>query len=105
MKKIQLSIVLLLMSIANFAQQADILIKNGKLIDGTGNNWQYKDIAIVKNKIVAIGQLRDWKATKEINAKGLIIAPGFIDVHAHIEGGELKNPEASNFIYDGNLTY
>jgi N-acyl-D-amino-acid deacylase len=104
MKKIILGVVGCLFVFAVTAQQADIIIKNGKLIDGTGNNWQYKDIAIIKNKIVAIGQLKDWKATKEINAKGLIIAPGFIDVHAHIEGGELRNPEASNFIYDGVTT-
>jgi N-acyl-D-amino-acid deacylase len=84
-----------------FAQEADYIIRNGKLIDGTGNQWQIKDIAIVNNKIAAIGSLTNWKAKKEIDAKGLIIAPGFIDVHAHIEGGEVKNPLATNFIYDG----
>jgi N-acyl-D-amino-acid deacylase len=84
-----------------FAQDADYIIRNGKLIDGTGNQWQIKDIAIINNKIAAIGSLTTWKAKKEIDAKGLIIAPGFIDVHAHIEGGEVKNPLATNFIYDG----
>jgi N-acyl-D-amino-acid deacylase len=84
-----------------FAQDADYIIRNGKLIDGTGNQWQIKDIAIINNKIAAIGSLTTWKAKKEIDAKGLIIAPGFIDVHAHIEGGEIKNPLATNFIYDG----
>ena len=87
-----------------FAQHADYIIKNGKVIDGTGNNWQLKDIAIVKNKIAAIGNLVNWKGETEIDAKGLIIAPGFIDVHAHIEGGEVKNPLATNFIYDGVTT-
>jgi N-acyl-D-amino-acid deacylase len=86
------------------AQQADYIIRNGKLIDGSGNNWQYKDVAIQNNKIVAIGNLKSWKANKEIDAKGLVIAPGFIDVHAHIEGGESRNPLASNFIYDGVTT-
>jgi N-acyl-D-amino-acid deacylase len=84
-----------------FAQEADYIIRNGKLIDDTGNQWQIKDIAIVNNKIAAIGTLTNWKAKKEIDAKGLIVAPGFIDVHAHIEGGEVKNPLATNFIYDG----
>lgn len=87
-----------------FAQEADCIIRNGKLIDGTGNHWQIKDIAIVNNKIAAIGQLTNWKGKREIDAKGLIVAPGFIDVHAHIEGGEIKNPLASNFIYDGVTT-
>ena len=86
------------------AQPADYIIRNGKLIDGSGNNWQYKDVAIQNNKIVAIGNLKNWKATKEIDAKGLVIAPGFIDVHAHIEGGESKNPLATNFVYDGVTT-
>ena len=86
------------------AQNADYIIRNGKIIDGTGNNWQLKDIAIVNNKIIAIGSLTNWKAKKEIDAKGLIVAPGFIDVHAHIEGGESRNPLATNFIYDGVTT-
>ncbi len=85
----------------SFSQQADIVIRNGKLLDGTGNSWRYADVAITSNKIVAIGKLNEWKATKEINANGLYIAPGFIDVHTHIEDDEIKNPLASNFIYDG----
>ena len=86
------------------AQNADYIIRHGKVIDGTGNQWQYKDIAITKDKIVAIGQLEKWKAIREIDAKGLMISPGFIDVHGHVEGGEIKNPLASNFIYDGVTT-
>jgi N-acyl-D-amino-acid deacylase len=91
----------ILMSQFLFAQEADYIIRNGKLIDGTGNQWQIKDVAIINNKIAAIGTLTNWKGKKEVDAKGLIVAPGFIDVHAHIEGGEIKNPLATNFIYDG----
>ena len=40
------------------AQQADYIIRNGKLIDGSGNNWQYKDVAIQNNKIIAIGNFK-----------------------------------------------
>ena len=97
MKKILLSVAVLLSYTAIHAQEADLIIQNGKLIDGTGNQWQFKDIAISKNKIIAIGQLKNWKATKTINAKGLIVAPGFIDVHGHVEGGETRNPLAGNF--------
>ncbi len=86
------------------AQNADFIIRNGKLIDGTGNQWQYKDVAIQGNKIVAVGILKDWKGAKEVDAKGLIVAPGFIDVHGHLEGGETRNPLASNFLYDGVTT-
>ena len=94
----------ILYSTINYAQEADYLIRNGKLIDGSGNNWQYKDVAIKANKIVAVGNLKNWKGIKEIDAKGWVIAPGFIDVHAHVEGDEISNPLATNFIYDGVTT-
>ena len=85
-------------------QPADILIKNAKILDGTGNSWFYGDIAIGSGKIIQIGKLSGWNAKKIIDATGLVAAPGFIDVHTHIEGDEVKNPEATNFIYDGVTT-
>ncbi len=85
-------------------QTADILIKNAKILDGTGNSWFYGDIAVSGGKILQIGKLSGWNAKKVIDATGLVAAPGFIDVHTHIEGDEVKNPEATNFIYDGVTT-
>lgn len=105
MKKIFMIALLFLNILILQGQTADYIIRNGKLIDGMGNQWQYKDVAITKDKIIAVGHLENWKAVvKEIDAKGWVIAPGFIDVHAHIEGDELKNPLASNFMYDGVTT-
>ncbi len=95
---------LLLISIITHAQEADILIKHGKVLDGTGNSWFYADIAIKDSKIFKIGVLNNWHATKTIDASGLIVCPGFIDVHTHIEGDEKKNPTANNFILDGVTT-
>jgi len=95
---------LLLISIASCAQQYDVVIRNGKIIDGTGNSWYYGDIAIKNGRIVKTGKLDDASAAKVIDATGLIVAPGFIDVHTHIEGDEIKNPTADNFIYDGVTT-
>jgi len=93
-----------LFSTVIYGQQADILIKNGKILDGTGNSWYYGDIAVKNGKIAATGKLGKWTAPKNIDATGLIVAPGFIDVHTHIEGDEKKNPTADNFIYDGVTT-
>jgi N-acyl-D-amino-acid deacylase len=83
---------------------ADILIKNGRILDGTGNSWRYGDVAIKDGKISEVGNLTNITASKIIDAKGMIVAPGFIDVHTHIEGDEIKTPTADNFIYDGVTT-
>lgn len=86
------------------AQQADILIKNGKILDGTGNSWYYGDIAVKNGKIAAMGKLTKWNGARTIDAGGLMVAPGFIDVHTHIEGEEKRQPTSDNFIYDGVTT-
>jgi N-acyl-D-amino-acid deacylase len=83
---------------------ADVIIRHGKIIDGTGNPWFYGDVAIKDRKIISIGNLDNWNASKIIDATGLVIAPGFIDVHTHIEDDEAKNPYATNFIMDGVTT-
>ncbi|GAB3014680.1 amidohydrolase family protein [Niabella terrae] len=82
----------------------DLLIKNGKIIDGTGNNWYYGDIAVSGSRILAMGPALRVDAARTIDASGLVVAPGFIDVHTHIEGDETANPTADNFIYDGVTT-
>ena len=84
--------------------KADLIIRNGRIIDGTGNSWFYGDIAITNGKIVAIGRLSGYTADKTVDAKNHIVAPGFIDVHAHVESGILENPSAGNYIYDGVTT-
>jgi N-acyl-D-amino-acid deacylase len=99
-----LLLLLFAMPILAAAQQADILIRNGKVLDGTGNSWYYADVAVKDGKIIAIGKLANYSATKIIDAKGLIVAPGFIDVHTHCEGDEKKNPQADNFLLDGVTT-
>src|SRR5437868_3312934 len=97
---------LLLMPLSVFSQQpvCDILIRNGKILDGTGNSWYYGDVAVKDGKIIAVGRTLNYSATKTIDATGLIVAPGFIDVHTHIEGDEAKEPLATNFILDGVTT-
>jgi N-acyl-D-amino-acid deacylase len=82
----------------------DIAIRNGKIIDGTGNSWFYGDVAVKDGKIVRIGRQLNLIAQKTIDATGLIVAPGFIDVHTHLEGDEIKDLNATNFILDGVTT-
>lgn len=65
MKKTILLTVIIASCMTLQAQQADYIIRNGKLIDGSGNNWQYKDVAIQNNKIVAIGNLKTGKQLKK----------------------------------------
>lgn len=81
----------------------DVLIVNGTLYDGTGKAGTQTDIAINKNVIVAIGDLKNKHAKKVIDAKGLAIAPGFIDLHAHIESIKTR-PEALSALHQGVTT-
>lgn len=103
MKKISTTIFGLFLFFISFSQY-DILIRNGKIIDGTGNSWYYADVAVKNGKIISIGKLTHTTANKIIDANGLIVAPGFIDVHAHIENGVFERPTADNYIYDGVTT-
>lgn len=98
-----LTAVILLTAQSVFSQY-DVLIKNGKVLDGTGNSWFYADIAVKNGKIIAVGKMSSAIATKIVDAKGLIVAPGFIDVHAHIENSVFEKPTADNYIYDGVTT-
>lgn len=86
------------------AQSYDLVIKNGRVVDGTGNPWIYADVAIQNGRIVRIGTIPATDAKRTIDATGLIVAPGFIDVHAHVEGSLEAQPGAPNFIHDGVTT-
>ena len=80
----------ILLSIASASAQPpdyDILITNGRVLDGSGNPWFAADVAISADRIVAVGPLAGAKATRVIDAAGLVVAPGFIDVHSHAAEG------------------
>ena len=98
------TVILLLFLLApclGVAQQYDLLFTNGKIVDGSGNPWFYGDVAVLNGKIARVGKLNASDARRVVDAKGLVIAPGFIDVHAHIERNDLEVPSADNFIFDG----
>jgi N-acyl-D-amino-acid deacylase len=95
----------LLLATPAFAQTPyDLVIKNGRVIDGTGNPWYYADVAVQNGRIVKIGNVPSTEARQVIDARRQIVAPGFIDVHAHVEGDLETRPGADNFIYDGVTT-
>ena len=97
-----LLLLLLLVAVTVVAQiRYDLVIKNGRVIDGSGNPWYDADVAVRDGKIAAIGKIDATSAVRVIDAQGLYIAPGFIDVHAHVEGGIRRIPTADNFIADG----
>jgi len=81
----------------------DIIIKNGFIIDGTGNPWYKADMAIKNGKIIKIGNIKE-SGNKIINARGLIVSPGFIDPHTHNEYVLFTDPRAENYIYQGVTT-
>lgn len=79
----------------------DLLITNGRVVDGTGNPWYSGDVGIRKGKIYRIGDLSAYRAKRTIDANNQIVAPGFIDVHTHLERSVLDRPTADNYLYDG----
>ena len=61
---------------------ADVIIRNGRIIDGAGNPWYHGDVAVTGGAISAVGEVRE-SAPTVIDAQGLCVCPGFIDMHSH----------------------
>jgi len=78
-----------------FDQTYDVIIANGRVLDGTGNPWYQADVGIRGDRIAAVGDLSTSVAEVVVDADGLYVAPGFIDVHSHAAGG-LASPELSH---------
>jgi N-acyl-D-amino-acid deacylase len=81
----------------------DLVIRHGKLADGTGNPWVYADIAVRGDKVVAVGRVAG-TGKREIDAKGLVVAPGFIDMHSHSDAVLLEDGNAPSKIRQGVTT-
>src|SRR5262249_22991115 len=84
-------------------QQADLdlLIRNGRIIDGTGNPSFVSDVGLRDGRVAAIGLLSGRSATRVIDASGLAVAPGFIDIHNHSDDTILEDGDAQSMVRQG----
>ncbi|MCI0470632.1 MAG: amidohydrolase family protein, partial [Candidatus Aminicenantes bacterium] len=81
-----------------------LIIANGSIVDGLGHKSYRADVGISRGKIKAIGNLTKRKSVKRIDAAGLLVCPGFIDLHTHADGNILQRPNAHNYIRQGVTT-
>jgi dihydroorotase/N-acyl-D-amino-acid deacylase len=96
-------IALLLLAAAQPARY-DLILRNGRIVDGTGSPWYRADVAIAGDTIVAIAPSIEAAAARTIDVHGQVIAPGFIDIHTHARRGIFDVPTAPNYVRQGVTT-
>ncbi|MEO8189220.1 MAG: D-aminoacylase [Acidobacteriota bacterium] len=82
----------------------DIVIRHARVVDGSGGAWFRADVGIRDGRIAAVGLLGGAAAARTIDAEDRVLAPGFIDVHMHVEGNLPARPDAENLVADGVTT-
>src|SRR5882757_7857239 len=95
-------ILISLLALKTSAATYDVILRHGRIVDGTGNPAYFADIAITNGRIAAIGRITG-DAKTELDAKGLVVTPGFIDVHTHADD-VADLPLAENFVRMGVTT-
>ena len=96
---------LALIGARGFAQQYDVLIRNGRVIDGSGNPWTYADIGVIGDRVAFVGHAAPGvTAQRTIDATGLIVAPGFIDMLGQSEFNLLVDRQAVSKLTQGVTT-
>src|SRR5437870_6116842 len=83
----------------------DIVIRGGRVVDGTGSPWRLEDVGIRKGKIAKLGRVGRVESANSINASGKYVAPGFIDIHTHSDIGILIEPTAECAVRQGVTTH
>ncbi|HEX9122683.1 MAG TPA: D-aminoacylase [Actinomycetota bacterium] len=83
----------------------DLLIRGGRIVDGTGSPWRPGDVGIVGDRIVAVGALEPADAARVVRAEGRYVCPGFVDIHTHSDIGILQDPTAENAVRQGMTTH
>ena len=87
----------------------DLVVRGGRVVDGTGSPWFVADVGIKGDAIVAVGPRLDAPGARVVDAQGMVVAPGFVDVHSHVEAGDggqdmIGNPAAENNLRQGVTT-
>ena len=82
----------------------DLIIRGGTVIDGTGAPRCKADVAVKDGIITAIGDLKDMQCVKELDASGLMVAPGFIDAHSHSDTAFLRDSSGASKLFQGVTT-
>src|SRR5262245_61022371 len=87
----------------------DLVIRNGRVVDGTGSPWFLADVGIKGDTIAAVQPRLEAGGARVIDAQGQVVSPGFVDVHAHVEAGDegqdmVGNPAAENNVRQGVTT-
>jgi N-acyl-D-amino-acid deacylase len=93
-----------LLLFAAVTQPYDIVIRNGRIVDGTGSPWYAADIGIRGGRIAGIGRLAGAPARRTVDARGMVVAPGFIDMLGQSELTMLVDPHLPSKIYQGITT-
>lgn len=86
------------------AQSYDLILRNARIVDGTGGPWYRGEIAISGDTIARIAASIAGEATRVIDVRGAVVAPGFVDIHTHAIRGIFQVPTADNYIRQGVTT-
>src|SRR5690606_34301404 len=81
----------------------DLRITGGRIVDGTGNPWFHGDVGVRDGRIVAVGRV-DAPAVRVVDASGLVVAPGFVDIHNHSDASIVADPNAESMVRQGVTT-
>ncbi len=110
MKRLVIALVLVLVAVLMTppleaqVEAYDLIIMNGRIVDGTGNPWFYGDVAIRGDRIVKVGRVGPGRAIRRIDASGMIVGPGFIDMLGQSELNLLIDPRAESKVFQGITT-